>query len=49
MGLAGSQPIPFQQSFRSGNDDQEGFNFTSLLPIAIGGLGLFILLQRGKN
>lgn len=49
MGLPGSQPIPFQQSFRSGNDDQEAFDFTTLLPIAIGGLGLFILLKRGKK
>lgn len=49
MGLPGSQPIPFQQSFRSGNDDQSAFDFTTLLPIAIGGLGLFILLQRGKK
>jgi hypothetical protein len=49
MGLPGYQPIPFQQSFRSGNDDQSAFDFTTLLPIAIGGLGLFILLQRGKK
>tara|TARA_Y100001938_G_scaffold18625_1_gene23136 strand:- start:888 stop:1631 length:744 start_codon:yes stop_codon:yes gene_type:complete len=48
MGLPGYQPIPFQQPFRSGNDDQSAFDLTSLLPIAIGGLGLFILL-RGRR
>ena len=49
MGLPGYAPIPFQQPFRSGNDDQQAFDFTTLLPIAIGGLGLFILLQRGRK
>jgi hypothetical protein len=48
MGLPGSQPIPFQQSFRSGNDDKQAFDFTTLLPIAIGGLGVYIL-TRGKK
>ena len=48
MGLPGSQPIPFQQPFRSGNDDQSAFDFTTLLPIAIGGLGVYIL-TRGRK
>jgi len=48
MGLPGSQPVPFQQSFRSGNDDQSAFDFTNLLPVAIGGLGLYILLRGRK-
>ena len=49
MALPGYSQIPFQQPFRSGNDDQQAFDFTTLLPIAIGGLGLFILLQRGRK
>ena len=48
MALPGYQPIPFQQPFRSGNDDQSAFDLTTLLPIAIGGLGLFILLRGRK-
>ena len=48
MGLPGSQPIPFQQPFRSGNDDKQAFDFTTLLPIAIGGLGVYIL-TRGRK
>jgi len=48
MGLPGYTQVPFQQPFRSGNDDQQAFDFTTLLPIAIGGLGVYILLRGRK-